>query len=448
MVGKVKLLLFFICFFTSFPSYCQSGYYLVYFKDKPNAEQSLSQASSYLSAKSILRRDKQQIDLEASDAPVDINFINSLNENGFLVISTSKWLNAALVNIQSNERTAIEEFSFVSHIQWIRPADTPKNRTLNNLQTVFFDFLQFKIKPKVKPSLPMGMEEMHAQGLKGEGLTVAIFDGGFKHVDRKKPFGKIPVWQSRNFVDASQNVYQRNTHGTEVLSILASSNNKFQAIVPDASYVLCVTEDIYSEYPIEEYYWTLAAEYADSLGVDIINSSLGYNQFENEQFDYQVSDLLQGKSIISKAANMAAQKGMIVVVSAGNEGQTKWKTITAPADARGVVSVGAANKWGERAAFSSMGMLEQIFKPEILAPGVGIPVISKKHIKLKNGTSYAAPLVTGLAAGVWQLYPHLSAKQVIELIYKSADQYSQPDQNRGYGIPDFQKLGLDFDIHE
>jgi subtilisin family serine protease len=210
----------------------------------------------------------------------------------------------------------------------------------------------------------------------------------------------------------------------------------------NADFVLCITEDDPTEYRIEEYNWIFGAEYADSLGTDIINSSLGYNTFDDTTMNYTYAQMDGKTAVITKGAELAANKGMLVVVSVGNEGSNSWKKLVAPADGDSVLSVGAVNPASQHAYFSSDGpSADGRIKPEVAAPGSPAVIVSAlNNVTSGDGTSYSAPLVTGLAAGVWQAYPDLNNMELREVIEKGSSQYSTPDTLLGYGIPDFKKI--------
>jgi len=207
---------------------------------------------------------------------------------------------------------------------------------------------------------------------------------------------------------------------------------------PEASYILCVTE-AQGEYRVEEYNWLFAAEMADSAGVDIISTSLGYSIFDDVQMNYAYADMDGETTVITQAANMAASKGIALVSSAGNEGGRSWNFITAPADSESVLAVGAVDRGLDKASFSSFGpSSEGRIKPDVTALGQSTALINAfGDIVFQSGTSFSAPLVAGLATGLWQAFPKLTSFELLDLIKQSANQYNRPDVMLGYGIPDF-----------
>ncbi|EPR65409.1 Subtilisin-like serine protease [Cyclobacterium qasimii M12-11B] len=286
---------------------------------------------------------------------------------------------------------------------------------------------------------------MHNAGYTGEGVLVAIFDAGFLNVDNIPAFDHLfdgnKIAATKDLVLAgSTTVFRADTHGTGTLSLMAAYDpENLIAGAYGANYILCITEDVDSEYRIEEYNWVRAAEFADSLGVDVINSSLGYNFFDDAEMNYSTEDLDGETAVITKGANMAAEKGILVISSAGNEGNISWKTITAPADAKGIIAVGAINSSFEKAGFSSIGpSADDRIKPELVAYGSGVTLWRQVgSTSTASGTSFSAPQVAALAVGLREANPDWTSKELRDQLILSGSQYSEPDNELGYGIPDF-----------
>jgi subtilisin family serine protease len=260
----------------------------------------------------------------------------------------------------------------------------------------------------------------------------------FKHL-----FSEQKIYATRDFVlPDSKNVFRTDTHGTGSLSLMASYDpENLIAGAYGASYILCITEDVASEYRIEEYNWVKAAEYADSLGVEVINSSLGYNYFDDESMNYSKEDLDGKTAIITIGAHMAAKKGILVVSSAGNEGNISWETITVPSDAENILAIGAINSRFNKAGFSSVGpSADNRIKPELVAYGAGVTLWRHEEgTSNSSGTSFSAPQVAALAAGLREANPTWTNKKLREQILLSGSQFSQPDNELGYGVPDFSR---------
>ncbi|EIM77843.1 peptidase S8 and S53 subtilisin kexin sedolisin [Nitritalea halalkaliphila LW7] len=295
----------------------------------------------------------------------------------------------------------------------------------------------------------LGIPVMHAEGFRGEGMRVAVFDAGFPGVLELPNLAHLGgpgrIVGTRDFVSGGQaEVFHRHPHGTQVLSLIASADEEgLLAGAPDASYVLCITEDVGSEYRIEEFNWLLAAEYADSLGVDVINSSLGYWDFDDPRMDYRISDMDGQTALITRAAALAAKKGILVVTSAGNYGGRGAQSITAPADAAGIISVGALTRSQERAIFSSFGpTADGRTKPEVVAIGERVALTRpglQGTIGFGNGTSFSAPQVAALAAGLWQALPETSLDTLIQRLLDSGNLVDRVSAELGFGVPNFER---------
>ena len=291
---------------------------------------------------------------------------------------------------------------------------------------------------------------LHGAGFKGEGMTVAIIDGGFFNVDVIKGFQNTKILGTKDFVDPTENFYATGSHGMMVLSCMgANIPNYMVGTAPEASYWLIMSEDGASEQLIEEDNWSAAIEFADSVGVDVINTSLGYYDFDNKADNLGYESLDGHTHICSKSASMVASKGMILCCSAGNEGNGKWKKITAPADAIDVLTVGAVDPDGSRVAFSSQGnTADGRIKPDVMATGLPSAVYSTAgSLTYSAGTSFSSPILCGMVACLWQALPNLNAYQIMDVVRKSGNRADNPDELYGYGIPDFFKaytIGLTY----
>ncbi|MDB5241946.1 MAG: peptidase, partial [Spirosoma sp.] len=253
------------------------------------------------------------------------------------------------------------------------------------------------------------------------------------------------VLATYDFVNRETGVYEDDSHGLSCLSaIAATADNQLYGTAFKARFVLLRTEDAGSESRVEEANWLFGAEYADSAGVDVLSSSLGYTQFDDVTTSYSYSDLNGKTALSTRAAQLATEAGMVVVVAAGNEGSDAWHYLSAPADAGSVLAIGAVNQAGQRAAFSSFGpSADGRVKPDLAARGLGTVVGSPGgQILMANGTSFATPLVAGLAAGFWQAHPRLTAAQLTTALRQSGSQFSHPDDQLGYGIPNFERASL------
>lgn len=423
--------------------------YAVHYKYKPDAALSLEQAEGLLSPKSIERRVRDNILLDSTDLPVSSKYIATISPYVDRFIYHSKWLNASIIQASEEAIKDISSLDFVSEVNLVAKGEVGTlERSTKNYK------VKKKKKRKNRAVAPsdfefqnsiLGISAMHEAGFTGKGVLVAIFDAGFLNVDKIPAFEHLfteqKIYATKDFVlPGSDNVYKADTHGTGTLSLMASYDpENLIAGAYGASYILCITEDVDSEYRIEEYNWVKAAEYADSLGVELINSSLGYNYFDDNAMNYSKEDLDGKTAIITRGAHMAAEKGILVVSSAGNEGNISWKTITVPSDAENILSIGAINSNFKKAGFSSIGpSADNRIKPELVAYGTGVTLWRKEEgTSNSSGTSFSAPQVAALAAGLREANPTWTNKKLREQILLSGSQFYQPDNELGYGVPDF-----------
>ncbi|MDH5248856.1 MAG: S8 family peptidase, partial [Cyclobacteriaceae bacterium] len=355
--------------------------------------------------------------------------------------------NGVLVQCDAALVAAIENLPFVERVEFVAPNEKllSSGRFKSNQKTK-----GTKSAAKTLAQLQLiGLDEMQASGYKGETIYIGIFDSGFQGVNTTAPFqdifatNRIDLEVSKDFVYNTPDIFQYDEHGTEVFSIIAAyQEGDFTGGAYKANYQLYVTEDVNTEYRIEEYNWLFAAERADSAGVDVINSSLGYYDFDDAAMNYAKSAMDGKTTVVSQAAQWAADRGIVVVCSAGNEGNVAWQIITAPADAMDVLAVANVNSAGQRAGSSSIGpSADGRIKPDVAAMGVNTSVITPNGSTSNvSGTSVSSPLIASLVAGLWQRYPGLSNKELMEAIRKSASQANAPDDLLGYGIPDFRAV--------
>lgn len=444
-MGKNSFLVLGFCFFC-FSAFADGHKYVVFFKDKANSSYSINEPEEFLSERSVSRKEKFNIPVTEEDIPVNHNYLSQLKTFDLEVLFSSRWLNAALVEANEEVVDEVNDLDFVRSVDFVAPEEEKNGRrnrhrvqpatrgVSTSLSSGGVNFNQNRM---------LGVNEMHKKGYTGEGLLIAIFDSGFLTVDESSFFSHVyendGIRFTRDFVNGSGNVFQYDTHGTRSLSTMAAQNEgEYTGIAYDADFVLCVTEDVSREYKIEEYYWLLAAELADSLGADIISSSLAYSTFDDASMNYEYEDMDGNTTVITKAAEMAARRGIIVVTSAGNDGNKPWRYINAPADGDSVLAIGAVDMSLSRASFSSFGpTADGRIKPDLCALGSQVKVVTGENIFSANGTSFSTPLVGGLAAGLWQAFPDLSSFELVELLKSTASNSADPDTVTGYGVPNF-----------
>ncbi|GAB3270571.1 S8 family serine peptidase [Larkinella harenae] len=429
----------------------QTRKYLVLLRDKTNSPYSISRPEQFLSQRAIQRRYKQGITVQEKDLPVNPAYVSALQRAGAKIWFSSRWANAVLVETTEANLTAIRALPFVQGIEGNRSIGNARvgapqlaNRQRNSkLEQVENPAQYGNSGPQL---IQIGVDKMHAQGFHGEGMQIAVLDAGFRNANQvpflSQLFQENRIIGTYDFVDQETSVYEDDSHGLNVLSIMAGyQENSLIGPAYKASYLLLRTEDPFSETRVEEANWLFGVEYADSVGVDVVNSSLGYTTFDDPTQDHTYNDLNGQTTLISRAARWAAEAGMLVVVSAGNEGNDAWRYIGAPADVATVLAIGAVDRNGLRSPFSSVGPTpDGRIKPDLVAQGSGTTLgNSNGLITIGNGTSYSSPLVAALAAGFWQAHPRLTAQQVIESLRQSGSQFTQPDNQLGYGIPNFER---------
>ncbi|MET4073165.1 S8 family serine peptidase [Hymenobacter sp. UYCo722] len=424
--------------------------HLVYFRDKAGTPFSVAQPQAFLSARAIARRTRQGIAVLPRDLPVTPAYVAQIRavSGGPQVVYTSRWFNAALVSCDSATLARIAALPSVRRattlnrtarpVQPDAPVKAPAESAARTLAGRAYYGLAYAQNQQI------GVPLMHDAGYRGEGMQIAVFDAGFPGVNQMSAmqplFREQRLASTRNFVDGGTNVYQRGSHGTNTLSTMAANEpGYFVGSAPKATYHLCITEDEPSEHPVEEANWLAAAEYADSTGVDVISSSLGYTDFDAPSPAYTYADMNGRTAISSRAATIAARVGMLVVNAAGNEGNKPWHYISAPADADSILTVGAVDSLGNHAAFSSYGpTADGRIKPTLSAMGQAAAVLNASGVAYRgNGTSFACPVLAGMAAAFWQANPTLTAQQVIAVLRSTASKATAPDNTLGYGLPNF-----------
>jgi hypothetical protein len=417
------------------PSLGQKRYW-VEFTDKNNDSYSLASPEAFLSERAIERRKKQSIEIDSTDLPVNEAYLDSLRAYGFVAKHTSRWLNAASIEVTRNKRLApLSQLSFVKKIYPVGNNTTYSSALAMVPQSGEEELNQVEM---------LGGDVLHSQGFKGEGLHIAVLDGGFYKANENPILSNLfdngQVIETFDFEENDDQVYEDSEHGAKVLSVMGGfQEGTFSGTAPEANYYLFRTEVGQFERRTEEDNWIAAAEYADEVGVDIINTSLGYSVFDDPADDYTYEDMDGNTTAITRAADMAAAKGILVVVSAGNEGNGEWRYITAPADGDSVLTVGAVDQGEAWASFSSVGpTADNRIKPDVAALGSGTTAAGSSGSLIQvSGTSFSAPLIAGMSACLWQKMPEMTNWQLIEKIRNAGSQSDNPDNYLGYGIPNF-----------
>jgi serine protease AprX len=416
-------------------------YYRVYFRDKGTSTPSDFSPSSLLSEKAIKRREKSGIVVpDYRDLPVWSEYLDKIKSMGYTLHCTSKWMNSALFKTGGPaDQELLLSLPYVESVKLVKkPAG--KSPWYNKL-----DFTEEKqeLPPFDRQITLVNGYPLHNSGFTGNGVLIAVLDGGFLYADEISSLENLRsrkgIKATKDFVDNDGSVYEYHNHGTAVLSVLAGQlPGVIEGTAPGADFILLRTEDIATESSAEEDYWAAGAEFADSAGADIISSSLGYCTFDDASSSYKYSDLDGNTTFVTRAADAAASKGILVVNSAGNERTKEWKRIIAPSDGESVISVGAVDGYGTIAAFSSAGpSYDGRIKPDNQAMGVSVTVqASLTGVSRSNGTSFSCPVLSGMAACLLQAVPGAANNEVIEAIHSAGDRFNSPDSLYGYGIPD------------
>ena len=427
------------------PSYI----YRVYLTDKKGTGYSLDHPSRFLSRRSVERRRRQGLPLDSTDLPVSYRYARMIENNAVEIIGQSRWHNTLLVRIKDS--TLINR---INHLPCVKGSkmvwQSPDSITPTAIKTKYRDSFEEHDSLTGQPYGTAAEQinsihgnRLHDIGQRGEGMMIAVIDGGFKNVDKIPAFQNVDIRGYRDFVcPASPSFFSETDHGTKVLSAMALYKPYYYiGTAPRASYWLLRSEDQQTEQEVEEDYWAMAAEFADSVGCDIINSSLGYNEYDHHQMSYRQWQLDGHTAFVSLSASLVAGKGMILVNSAGNSGMGTWKKIGVPADADHILTVGAilADEPHKIAPFSSVGPTQDgRVKPDVVAIGAPARLVNGRGAIISDmGTSFSAPIVCGLTACLWQALRQLKAEEIIELIRKTSNNYEHPDNIYGYGVPNF-----------
>jgi serine protease AprX len=425
--------------------------YWVQFTDKFNTPYSVDAPEQFLSARAIARRAAQGIAIDELDLPVDPAYIAGVLATGEVqLVNRSKWFNA--ITIRTSDTDALLAIAALPYVQVVRSTFRVSG------EAPAPDKFMAPLLPEERGggggSLDYGasftqvaminahlLHEIEAQG---QGMLIGVLDSGFDQVNTIPGFDALRqregIVYTKDMVVHDGDVYTDHWHGRSVLSCMAAVMPGYlMGTAPEADYVLVRTEEAATEYLVEEDNWVSGAELCDSLGCDLLNTSLGYTQFDDSTMDHSYADMDGLTTRISLAAGMASQKGMVVLNSAGNSGMSDWYYIGAPADAIDILAVGAVGDTGQVAPFSSRGpSADGRVKPDVMAMGwgaIGLDAAGEFVVPI-NGTSFSSPILAGGVACLWQLHPGRTASEIMDAVRRSASHWTMPNDSMGYGIPD------------
>ena len=438
---------------TAYPQIAPNRYW-VQFTDKNNTPYSIDRPEEFLSERSIQRRVKYGVALDEKDIPVNPYYIKAVENAGATILNPSKWLNGVTIETSSNSvLDAIEKLPFVKKTRALQ--DVPLKQMIKN------ESFMYEMKPEAivetkgsrgyygsahtQIELLNGIS-LHNKGYRGEGIWIGICDSGFQGADVHNAFKSMRdenrLLGTKDFVYKNGVVYSDDHHGTSCLGLMAASiPNVYVGTAPKASYFLCRTENINSENIIEEYNWVSAAEYMDSLGIDMISTSLGYIGFDDPDTSHDYDDFDGKTCIITIGSEIASSRGILCVAAAGNEGDKDFPYVGGPGDGKNVLTVGGVKSDGSRTAFSSIGpTYDGRIKPDVMSFAYAVTVASPSGgFYQGNGTSFAAPSLAGMLACYWQARKDVPESKIREIIKQSSNNYLSPNNEYGYGIPDFEK---------
>lgn len=447
MSKSIQIFLIFI--YCWIPNICNAqSWFWIGFSDKAGTQFSISKPEEFLSERSIQRRIRQNIPIDETDLPVSRVYIDSILNTGATLAHTSKWLNGITVNAEKDSLVEIwRKYEFVTYVKLTKPYRTALKKAINKFgETSHETIIDTSLYgASVHQVSQLNGHYFHQKGIKGQGMVIAVLDAGFYQADKLPSLSNLyetgKILGTRDFVNSNSDVYTEHSHGMMVLSTMGGYlPGELIGTAPEASYWLLRTEDAASEYLIEEDNWVAGAEYADSVGADIINSSLGYYEFDDSTMNHTYAEMDGKTTRVTRGANMAASKGMLIFSSAGNEARNNWRKIIAPADGDHVIAVGAVDRNRNYASFSSVGpAADGAVKPDLAAMGSGTAVQGiQGDILARSGTSFASPVLAGMAACLWQANPTVTAKEITRIMMLTGHQALKPDTLLGYGIPDLQ----------
>ena len=442
-------------------SFAQNQDAWVIFADKENVEASLADPILIMTQEAIDRKTLQGTPIDERDVPINENYVTQIkNASGITVLSKSKWMNCAYIIGSQSNIEALLDLPFVTNVEY---ADTSLNLFPGApIENKFAleeanQRINYNYGSAANQIEMLSGDYLHELDYTGEGMIVAVLDAGFPSIDTNPGFQKMRdenrILGTYDFEARTENVDGTSSHGFNTSSDIGGFlQDEFVGTAPQASFYFFVTEYTPTETPAEEAWWVEALERSDSLGVDVVNTSLGYRVFDNPNYDYSYEDLNGQTTFSARGANIAFDKGMILVTSAGNGGNTSFPTVGTPGDSPGTLTIGAVSSNGNYVSFSSIGpTVDGRIKPDVMAQGASAAVISTSGgVDSSNGTSFSSPIMAGVVTCLWQARLQTPNGTIMQIVRESANLYNNPTDEMGYGIPNFedayaalQQLGLE-----
>ena len=444
-----KLLLFVAVLATQFSfGQIQDGW--SFFDDKENVAAALADPITILTQEALDRKALHGIVVDERDVPVNENYITQVkNATGITVLAKSKWMNCVYIQGTEADINNLLNLPFVSSVEFadknlnlfpVSTGVTDKFQLENETSRIVYDYGQAANQVEM-----IGIDHVHEQDFTGEGMIAAVLDSGFPNITSIGAFAHI-VNENRllgtyDFAGRQEDVTGTGSHGTRTFSDMGGLlDGDFVGTSPNASYYLFRTEFAPTEVPVEEAWWVEAMERADSLGVDVVNTSLGYQDYDNPNYDHSYDDLDGQTTFAARGANLAFEKGMLLVTSAGNDGGG-FTFVATPADAPGVLTVGAVDSNGNYASFSSIGpTVDGRVKPDVMAKGASAAVVDAAgFVTTSSGTSFSSPIMAGAVTSLWQARPETTNAELMQIIRESSSLFDTPTDEMGYGIPNFEE---------
>lgn len=459
-----RIILFTLLSCLSISTFAQDRY-IIFLKDKANSPYQINNPSAYLSARAIARRTAMNISIDSADIPVNPSYLTGIANTGAKILNTSRWFNSVTAQADTNQIIAVGALNYVDRYVKVFGSNLHRKAVKSKYEEVEPNQVTASRKTSLgnyggalTQTQMIGADALHAAGYTGKNSVIAVIDAGFTNANIHPAFDSLRL-QNRllgtwNFSSNTADVYGYSNHGTSVLSCMAALvPDTMIGTAPHAKYYLLRTEEEATEYEVEEYNWAAAAEFADSVGADVINSSLGYTEFDARSQNHTYAEMNGNTAVVTIAAKIASEKGVLVVNSAGNSGNDSWFYIGAPADAEEVFTIGSVTAFRDISGFSSNGPTSDgRIKPDVCAQGSQTFVARPGDLGYGtgSGTSFSSPVTAGFSACAFELYKvsHPSAKpaDVKAWIKKFADRSTQPNNQYGYGIPDGSKLLLNASV--